>query len=93
MGLTGKAAEEFHEQVMRKHEQTRAEQLTRAIAEAAARGKEPFDLVKLETLVDPGRMVGPSERQRKYEYMYYATNPEFVSLAELADLIKVLSEY
>ena len=38
-------------------------------------------------------MVGASERQRKYEYMYYVTNPELMTLAELADLIRVLSEY
>ena len=91
--LTGKAARDFAAEVERKHEQTRAEQLARAKAEAVVRGKEPFDLAKLETLVDPGRMIGASERQRNYEYMYYVTSPDFMTLTELADLIKVLSEY
>ena len=38
-------------------------------------------------------MVDASERQRKYEYMYYVTNPELVTLVELAELIRTLSEY
>ena len=91
--LTGKTAEDFLAEALRKSEQTRAEQLARAKADAAMRGKEPFDLVKLEKLVDPGRMVGAGERQRTYEYMYYVSSPEFMTLAELANLIKVLSEY
>jgi hypothetical protein len=93
MGLTGKAAEDFLAEALRKSEQIRAEQLARAKVEAAARGKESFDLAKLETLVDSDRMVGISERQRTYEYMYYVTSPELTTLAELAELIRRLSEY
>ncbi len=93
MGLTGKAAEDFLAEALRKSEETRADQLAKAKADAAARGKEPFDLAKLETLVDPGRMVGASERQRTYEYMYYVTSSELMTLAEFANTIKVLSEY
>jgi hypothetical protein len=93
MGLTGKAAEDFLAESLRKSEETRSAQLAQAKADAAMTGKEPFDLAKLETLVDPGRMVAASERQRTYEYMYYVSSPQIMSLEELAALIKVLSEY
>ena len=93
MTLTGKAAKDFVDAASRDESQRRADMLARAKVEATARGKEPFDLAKLETLVDPGRMVRADLRQREYEYMYYVSNPNFMALVELADLIKVLSEY
>ncbi len=91
--MTEHADDDFLADALRKSEQTRADQLAKAKADAAARDKEPFDLAKLETLVDTGRMVGSSERQRTYEYLYYVTSPELMTLAELANTIKVLSEY
>jgi hypothetical protein len=93
MTLTGKDAEDFANDVRRKHEQAARERLERAKAEAQARGKEPFDLKKLEALVDPGRMIGADERERTYEHMYYVEHPKFTVLQELADLIRELSEY
>ncbi|MBV8758097.1 MAG: hypothetical protein JO257_12500 [Deltaproteobacteria bacterium] len=93
MTLTGKDAEDFANATRRKHEQAAKERLEAAKTEAKNRGKEPFDLKKLETLVDPGRMIGATERERTYEYMYYVEHPKFSSLQELADLIMELSEY
>jgi hypothetical protein len=90
--LMGKPAENTDE-MLRKQEQIRAERLERAKAEAATRGKEPFDLAKLETLVDPGRMVPPEQRQREYEYQYYVRHTKFTTLQDLANLIRELSEY
>lgn len=80
-------------ELMRQQDASRAERIAVAKAEAAARGKEPFDLAKLETLVDPGRMGAPDQRQREYEYVYYVRHPKFTTLQELADLIRELSEY
>lgn len=93
MTLTRKADENFLAEALCRSEQTRADQLARAKADAATRGKERFDLAKLESLVDPGRMVRADLRRREYEYMYYVTKSELMTLAELAELIKVLSEY
>jgi len=78
---------------LRKQEQIRAERIERARAEAVALGKEPFDLAKLEKLVDPGRMVASKKRQSEYEYAYYVRHPKFTTLQELADLIREVSEY
>lgn len=80
-------------ELLRKQEQMRAERIERAKAEASAIGKEPFDLAKLEMLVDPGRMVPPEQRQSEYEYAYYVRHPKFTTLQELANLIRELSEY
>jgi hypothetical protein len=93
MTLTGKSAQDLADEIRRENEKNRVEGIARAKADAAARGKQPFDLAKLETLVDPGRMVRAQDRQRDYEYKYYVEHPEFTTLAELAQLIKELSEY
>ena len=44
MALTGEDALRFYEQVSRRAERIRAERLAAAKADAARRGKEPFDL-------------------------------------------------
>jgi len=76
------------DEICRENEKNRVERTARAKADAAARGKEPFDLAKLETLVDPGRMVRAKDRQRDYEYSYYVEHPKFTTLAELAVTVK-----
>jgi len=49
MTLTGKAAEDLADEIRRENEKNRVERIARAKVDAAARGKEPFDLAKLET--------------------------------------------
>lgn len=90
---TDEGADESVPEALRRQEQTRAERVAHAKVEAVARGKEPFDLARLETLVDPSRMVASEERQLEYEYAYYVRHPRFTTLQELAELIREVSEY
>jgi hypothetical protein len=94
--LTGKEALEFHAQVAAKAEQKKAEQLASARADAAQRGKEPFDLAKLETLCDTsheGRMAPVQERHAELERMYYVSYPDVMTLAEFARKVEVLNRW
>lgn len=91
MTLTGKDALEFYEKLKQKQEKEEAEELERARREAAERGKEPFDLDKLEQLCDTsseGRVDAVERRHANFEYMYYVSKPEIMSLAELAAYIE-----
>ena len=66
---------------------TRTERLAAVKADAHARGKEPFDLGRLEALCDTsdaGRMDPTSWRQRRFELIYYS-HPEMMSMEDLAD--------
>ncbi len=94
--LSGKAAEDLLDEILRKNERQRAESLALAKEDAARRGKEPFDLAKLETMCDTSRdgvMDPVGVRQRRFETLYYVEHPEYTTLAELAELIGVLNKY
>lgn len=94
--LTGKEALEFHEEIGRRNTKLRADLLVKAKDEAVERGKEPFDLEKLETMCDTsseGRVDPIESRHERYEYKYYVEHPELMTLAELADLITLLSKW
>jgi Tfp pilus assembly protein PilP len=96
MTLTGKEAREFVEQVRRDNAEAAAASLARAKAEAAASGKEPFDLAKLEELVDTsteGRLAPIEERQERFERMYYVEQPRMRTIAELARLVDTLNRW
>jgi hypothetical protein len=96
MGLTGKAANDLLDQLLRDNERVRAEQLAVAKAKAAARGKDPFELAKLEAMCDTSRegRVDPVEvRAARFERMYYVEHPEYATLAELAQLVVTLGGY
>ncbi|WP_327148487.1 hypothetical protein [Nocardia sp. NBC_01329] len=66
---------------------TRTERLAAVKADGHARGKEPFDLGRLEALCDTsdaGRMDPMSWRHRRFELIYYS-HPEMMSMEDLAD--------
>jgi hypothetical protein len=96
MTLTGKAAEDFVAQVHAEARKQAAEQLAEAKADAARRGKEPFDLAKLETMADTsseGRMDPEAERHARFEHMYYVRFPKLMTLEELAREIEELNKW
>jgi hypothetical protein len=95
MTLTGKDALELHERIKRENERKKAERIARAKQDAAARGKEPFDLAKLETMCATealGRM-SPEERAAQLEEMYYAQYPAVLTLAEFAARLAELGRW
>lgn len=96
MTLTGKDALEFMERAHREEDERRAASLARAKAEAAASGKEPFDLAKLEALVDTssaGSLAPIEQRQERFERMYYVENPRLQTIAQLARLVDTLNHW
>jgi len=96
MKLHGKDALAFHKELEKRDAELSAERLAKARAEAAAKGKESFDLDELEKLCDTsseGRL-GPVERRREtFEYMYYVRHPEIMTIAELAQLIEEINKW
>ena len=95
MSLTGKDALEFAARIDRENERKRAERLARAKEEAAARGKEPFDLVKLETMCATEALgySTPEERAAWFEKMYYVDHPQLMTLEQLAKHIDELGRW
>lgn len=95
--LTGKEALEFVEKLKKEDEARTKAALEKARSEAESRGKEPFDLAKLETMCDTsewqGRIDPPETRHARYEYMYYVAHPEIMTLRELADLVTLSSRW
>jgi hypothetical protein len=96
MTLKGKDAEDFLDALDRRNREAMKDSLAKAKADAASRGKEPFDLEKLEQLCDTsheGRLDPVDERRARLEYKYYVTNPEIKTIAEFAALITELSKW
>lgn len=94
--LEDEEADALFEEVKRRNAKLRVESLAEANTLAKLRGKEPFDLEKLETMCDTshqGRIDPVEERRKHYEYKYYVEYPEFMTLAELADLITQVSKW
>lgn len=94
--LEGKDAEALFEESRRRNAKIGAESLAKAKSEAVERGKEPFDLDKLETMCDTsseGRVDPVESRFARYEYMYYVEHPELMTLADFADLVTLLSKW
>jgi hypothetical protein len=90
MTLTGKAAEDFVAKALGDAERRRAAELDAAKADAARRGKEPFDLARLEALCDTsheGRMPPVEERRAELERKYYVYNPDVMTLEEFARVV------
>jgi hypothetical protein len=68
--------------------QEEAERLARAKADAATRGKEPFDLDRLEQLYDTTSDLGHwsrEERFRDWVWKYYVQASDLLTLAEFAE--------
>jgi hypothetical protein len=96
MTLTGDAAKEFARQAAERAQKKRDEMLAAAKAEAAKRGKEPFDLAKLETMCDTsheGRVPPLEERQKEHEWMYYTHFRDVMTLAEYAEKVTELNRW
>jgi hypothetical protein len=95
--LTGEEARAFHEKIKRENEERSREGLAKAKAEAALRGKEPFDLAALERLADTTTENGTLEplevRQRRFEEMYYVSSPGVLTIAELAVIVNELKRW
>jgi hypothetical protein len=89
--LTGQAAIDFFEELERRDQEKRADNLARAKAEAARRGKEPFDLEKLETMcstrTSEGNQMTVERRRTSFEYEYYVSQSKLMTLAEFAEYI------
>ena len=95
--LTGQDAIALHDRLRADSERDRAEQLAAARADAAARGKEPFDLDTLERIVDTsspdGNLAPVATRRARLEYQYYVDNPRISTLAEFALLLRDLRQW
>lgn len=94
--LTGDAAREFLERVALRAENQRAQEVAAAKAEATKRGKEPFDLARLETLCDTsvdGWMPPVERRQREHEWMYYVHFRDLMTLADYADTVDEVNRW
>lgn len=83
---------ELFDRIKAEVERDVAEKLTAARADAAARGKEPFDLEKvleIYTPYDQYRHPAPLDELRRYhERSYYLTNRETMTLAEYAEHLR-----
>lgn len=89
------AARRFAAGVWGRADLTRTERLAAVKADAHARGKEPFDLGRLEALCDTsheGRMDPTSWRQRRFELVYYS-HPEMMCIEDLAAYVRMTQGY
>ncbi|HEY0988182.1 MAG TPA: hypothetical protein VGD80_14055 [Kofleriaceae bacterium] len=96
MPLNDEESRVFMAELARRNAQLRAERLAAAKRDAAARGKEPFDLVKLETMCDTsseGRMDPEPLRHERFEEMYYAQFPRILTLEEFAREVEELNKW
>ena len=96
MTLTGDAAKEYMRQVAERAQKKREELLAAAKAEAARRGKELFDLAKLETMCDTsreGKMDPVETRRARFEEMYYTYYPDVMTLEEFAGKVTELNRW
>jgi hypothetical protein len=83
---------EDFDRINAENERKTREKLAAAKAEAAERGKEPFDVVQMLALYEPYdqyRYPAPlDELGRYHERSYYLTSPEIMTLAEYADYLR-----
>jgi hypothetical protein len=96
MPLEGKEALEFTAEIGRRNAELSAARLAAAKRDAAARGKEPFDLAKLETMCDTsseGRMDPEGVRCERFEEMYYVHYPQILSLEDFARKVDELNKW
>lgn len=94
--LTGAAAKAFADAIGERNRKLRAERLAAAKAEAVVRGKEPFDLARLETMCDTsshGRVDPVEVRHAEFEERYYVWYRDLMTLAELAAMITELNRW
>lgn len=73
---------EIHRRLMEEESTRRRKMFEEAFAEAASRGKEPFDYARFLSLYRPGSAALP--RPDELEYNYYVLYREIVTIEELA---------
>lgn len=81
------AARRFAVTVWQRQDLTRRERLALVAEDAHARGKEPFDLGRLESLCDTGeegRMDPAVWRKHRFALMY-CSHPEMMTIEDLAE--------
>jgi hypothetical protein len=96
MPMEDKEARAFMAEIGRRNAEQRAERLAAAKRDAAARGKEPFDLAKLETMCDTsseGRMDPEPVRYQRFEDMYYVDYPAILTLEDFARKVDELNKW
>jgi hypothetical protein len=97
MSLKDKDALDFFNSLKQREDQKASDNLTAAKADAAARGKEPFDYKKLEgmcqTIYDATMRMNDAERAAYFEELYYVGYPNVTTLSELADKVNELSRW
>ncbi|HZJ64544.1 MAG TPA: hypothetical protein VFD36_13575 [Kofleriaceae bacterium] len=96
MPLEGKEALEFMAEIGRRNDELRAERLAVAKRNAAERGKEPFDLAKLETMCDTsseGRMAPEPVRHATFEEKYYVQFQDILTLEDFAREVDELNKW
>ena len=96
MNLTDEQARALTAEIGRRNREQRSRALADARALAASSGKEPFDLVKLETLCDTsseGRLDPDEVRQDRFEYMYYVDYPSITTLEEFARKVDEINKW
>jgi hypothetical protein len=88
--LTGQAADDFWEETKRLELERRAQDLAREKEDARRRGKEPFDLERLEKLfggeitTEDYNHIPLEERRADLEFSYYVSWPSYMTLEEFA---------
>jgi hypothetical protein len=87
--------QELRDMLARGREQ-RTEKLARAKEDAARRGKEPFDLGRLEKLVDTtreGRLDPEPVRVQRFEELYYVEYPDVMTIEAFAEKVAELNRW
>jgi hypothetical protein len=83
---------EVFDRINAENERKTQEKLAAAKAEAAERGKEPFDVVRMLELYEPYDQyrypASLDELAHLHERSYYLTNRELMTLAEYADYLR-----
>jgi len=80
---------DFVNDLFRRKREQAARELEEAEREAAASGKEPFDMARLDELLGEAPGTGESEAALLRE-KYYLLYPDIHTLAEFAELRKML---
>jgi Tfp pilus assembly protein PilP len=88
MKLTDDAAKQDLDDALDRVRELKAAMLESAKAEAKRRGKEPFNLEKLEELCDTShkrRLAPHEERYAEFERKYYVRYPDTMTLVEFCE--------
>ncbi len=86
---------DYLEQIRRDNERRQRELLDRKKAEAAARGKEPFDYERLRGMVAQGSLgrMNPDEERALFERLYYVEHADLMTLEAFANELANLGQW